>query len=213
MSDGLRGKPLRQIAYEYMKEKIVSGEWTGGRFISERELQEELGMSKTPIRSALDRLESTGLIVLHPNQGAVVAETTMRTIFEIYELRKALETYAAREIAGKMDAGFFREMDAILERQREAVEREDIAEYVRQDRAFHAHIVAGLGNREYMEAIARIQDRFILAVRATFDKNKERLHGSFAEHLLIREALAADEPDRAAQLLARHIDHVAQVML
>ena len=71
---GRRAKPLKQIAYEAIKEKIVSGEWESGRFISERELQAELGMSKTPIRSALDRLESTGLVVLHPNRGAVIAE-------------------------------------------------------------------------------------------------------------------------------------------
>lgn len=213
MVNGQQGKPLKQIAYEYIKDKIVSGEWTGGRFISERELQKELGMSKTPIRSALDRLESTGLVVLHPNQGAVIAELPLGTIFEIYELRKALETYAARQIAGKMDAGFFRELDDILERQREAVGRRDIAEYVRQDRAFHARIVAGLDNAEYTEANARIQDRFILAVRATFYKNMERLYGSFEEHLQIRDALAGDDPEHAAQLLAKHIDHVAQVML
>jgi len=213
VNSGEKRKPLRQIAYEYIKEKIVSGEWPGGRFISERELQAELGMSKTPIRSALDRLESTGLVVLHPNQGAEIAELAPRTIFEIYELRKALETYAAREIAGKMDARFFRGMDDILERQKRAVDRTDIAEYVRQDRAFHAQIVAGLGNREYLEANERIQDRFILAVRATFYKNEGRLYSSFAEHVQIRRALEGDDPEHAVRLLAKHIDHVAQVLL
>lgn len=213
MHEARQGKPLKQIAYDYMKGKIVDGEWTGGRFISERELQETLGMSKTPIRSALERLESNGLVALHPNQGAVIAELPLRAVFEIYELRKALETYAAREITGKMDAGFFRELDDILERQRLALGEADIAEYVRQDRSFHARIVAGLDNAEYAEAMTRIQDRFILAVRVTFYKNKERLVSSFAEHRLIRDALQGNDPERAAALLTAHIEHVARVML
>ena len=210
--DDRRGVPLKQTAYDYMKRKIVDGKWAGGRFLSERELQEELGMSKTPIRSALDKLEANGLITLHPKQGAVVAELPLRKIFEIYELRKALETYAARELTGRMDAKFFRDLDANLELQQLAAAREDITEYVRLDRSFHARIVAGLGNEAYDETMERIQDRFIMSLRTTFYRETSRLVSSLEEHRRIRDALAGADAAAAARLVEQHLDYVMQIM-
>src|SRR6478609_46880 len=88
------GMTLRDEAFRQIKERIVQGEWGGGTFLSERRLSETLQMSKTPIRSALDRLEMMGLVKLMPNQGFVVQEISLRKIMDIYELRLSLETFA-----------------------------------------------------------------------------------------------------------------------
>ncbi|WP_219835485.1 GntR family transcriptional regulator [Paenibacillus sp. R14(2021)] len=117
---------LRDKAFQTIKGHIVHGDWAGGTFLSEKFLSELLGMSKTPIRSALDRLEMMGLVKLSPKQGVFVQELSLKKILEFYELRLSLETYAARKLTGRMDEAFFRKLDENLDLQDEAVQRDDI---------------------------------------------------------------------------------------
>lgn len=207
------GTTLREEAFRQIKERIVQGEWGGGTFLSERRLSETLQMSKTPIRSALDRLEMMGLVKLMPNQGFVVQEVSLKKIMDIYELRLSLETFAVGRLTGNMDRAFFERIDANLEQQAEAAEREDIVGYVELDRQFHEAIIDGMANEEYADAMSRIQDKFLMAVRTTFYKNKGRLWGSLEEHRKIRDALVGDDPSHSERLIRAHIEFVKQIML
>ncbi|MBP1988433.1 GntR family transcriptional regulator [Paenibacillus eucommiae] len=213
MGDVQSTKTLKETAYEVIKERIVNGEWSGGTFLSEKALSELLEMSKTPIRSALDRLEMMGLVKLSPKQGVIVQEISLKKILEIYELRLALETFAVRQLTGKLDALFFSRLDANLEAQAAAVQAEDVIKYVHLDRQFHEMIVDSLDNSEFAEAMSRIQDKFIIAVRTTFIKNKKRLWGSLEEHRSIRDALAGNDPLVTEQLIAKHIEFVKMILL
>ncbi len=207
------GITLRDAAFQKIKQSIVNGELEGGTFLSEKALSELLQMSKTPIRSALDRLEMMGLVKLVPNQGFVVQEISLKKIMDIYELRLSLETFAANHLTGKMDKAFFDKLDDILAMQAEAVEQEDILRYVELDRQFHESIISGMANEEYAEAMSRIQDKFLMAVRTTFYKNKKRLRSSMNEHKQIRDALASDDPTVTVHLVKKHIEFVEQIML
>ncbi len=209
----MNGITLRDTAFLQIKKSIVQGKWGGGTFLSEKWLSEQLQMSKTPIRSALDRLEMMGLVKLVPNQGFVVQEISLKRILDIYELRLALESFAVRLLTGKMDKPFFEVLDANLERQREAVNREDIVGYVELDRQFHEAIISGMANEEYSDAVSRMQDKFLIAVRTTFYKNKDRLWGSLDEHRQIRNALAGNDPALSERLIRSHIEFVKQIML
>lgn len=204
---------LKETAYQFIRKCIVDGVWSGGTFLSENSLCEQLGMSKTPIRSALDRLEMMGLVKLFPNQGAVVSEVSLKRILEIYELRLALETYAVRCLTGKLDAAFFICMDENIGLQAKSIENNDIPEYVRLDRQFHEMIIAGLDNEEYAGVMMRMQDQFILAVRTTFIKNRQRLGGSIEEHRKIRAALAGTDPEQTERLMTEHLEFVKRIML
>jgi DNA-binding GntR family transcriptional regulator len=204
---------MREAAFNRIKQGIVSGEWEGGTFLSEKNLSELLQMSKTPIRSALDRLEAVGLIKLVPNQGFVVQEISLKKIMDLYELRLSLETFAANRLTGRMGGDFFEKLDANLEEQSHAVESEDIVSYVELDRQFHESIIWGLDNEEYAEAMSRIQDKFLLAVRTTFYRNKTRLWGSLNEHKQIRLALEGNNPGKTVELLTNHIQFVERIML
>jgi len=207
------GMTLRETAFRQIKQRIVNGEWGGGTFLSEKSLSELLQMSKTPIRSALDRLEMMGLVKLMPNQGFVVQEISLKKIMDIYELRLALESYAASTLTGRMDTAFFDKLDANLELQADAARTEDIVGYVELDRQFHEVIIAGMSNEEYAEVMSLIQDKFLIAVRTTFYKNKQRLWGSMNEHKQIRDALAGEDPAAAVQLVRAHIEFVKQIMI
>lgn len=207
------GTTLRDAAFQKIKTSIVNGEWEGGTFLSEKWLSEHLQMSKTPIRSALDRLEMMGLVKLMPNQGFVVQEISLKKIMDIYELRLSLETFAVSHLTGKMDRDFFAKLDANLDKQAEAAKQEDIVGYVELDREFHEAIIAGLSNEEYADAMSRIQDKFLMAVRTTFYKNKKRLWGSLNEHKQIRDALEGEDAAWTVQLIRNHIEFVKQIML
>ncbi|REE56278.1 GntR family transcriptional regulator [Paenibacillus taihuensis] len=207
------GKTMRETAFDVMKRNIISGEWPGGMFLSEKFLSELLGMSKTPIRSALDRLEMMGLVKLSPKQGIIVQEVSLKKILEIYELRLSLETYAVRKLTGKMDDAFFRRLDENMALQAEAIERMDITRYVELDGQFHEMIVDGLDNEEYAEVMKRIQDKFMLVVRTTFARNPSRLKGSLEEHWQIRHALAGQDVELSMRLIEQHIEYVKVIML
>lgn len=209
----LPGVTLRDQAFQRIKQGIVNGEWEGGTFLSEKMLCVKLQMSKTPIRSALDRLEVMGLVKFVPNQGFIIQEVSLKKIMDIYELRLSLETYAAQSLTGKMGGAFFEQLDANLALQAVAATDEDIVSYVELDRQFHEMIIAGMGNEEYAEAMSRIQDKFLMAVRTTFYRSKERLWGSLEEHKQIRLALAGDDPMKTVDLMKSHIKFVERVML
>jgi DNA-binding GntR family transcriptional regulator len=209
----IREMTLKDKAYEQIKIRIVSGEWTGGTFLTEKFLSDLLQMSKTPIRSALDRLEMNGLVKLSPKQGIIVQEVSLKKVLEIYELRLSLETFAARHLTGKLSKPHLELMDANLVEQADAIYKEDIMRYVELDETFHEMLIKGLDNEEFNEVMTRIQDKFLMAVRATFIKNKERLWGSLEEHKKIREAIAGDDPDVTENLVAKHIEYVKTIML
>ncbi|OGX61716.1 MAG: hypothetical protein A2189_02205 [Paenibacillus sp. RIFOXYA1_FULL_44_5] len=209
----LREKTFKDKAYEQIKARIVSGEWSGGTFLTEKFLNDLLQMSKTPIRSALDRLEMNGLVKLSPKQGVIVQEVSLKKVLEIYELRLSLETFAARHLTGKLDRKHFELFDQNLEEQAHVIRKGDIMRYVELDEKFHEILISGLDNEEFNDVMTRIQDKFLMAVRATFIKNKERLWGSLEEHLAIRAALAGEDPRVTEDLVAKHIEYVKTIML
>lgn len=196
-----------------IKERIVSGEWAGGTFLTEKFLSDLLQMSKTPIRSALDRLEMNGLVKLSPKQGILVQEVSLKKVLEIYELRLSLETFAARRLTGRLDRHQFVLFDHNLHEQEKAIELGDIVRYVELDKKFHEMMIAGLDNEEFNDVMNRIQEKFLMAVRTTFIKNKERLWGSLAEHRAIRSALEGDDPQLTENLIVKHIEYVKTTML
>src|SRR5262252_182499 len=93
---------LKEQAYERLKRGLLNNDYPPGSFLSERQLAENLGMSKTPVKAALERLESEGFIAVSPQQGIVVRELSVQEIADQYEIRAALESYAVRTIAGQL---------------------------------------------------------------------------------------------------------------
>src|SRR5690349_3749693 len=93
---------MKDIAYDNIKQLILAETFEPGAFLSERQLAARLKMSKTPIKSALERLESEGFLGISPQQGIVVQDLTLEEIADHFEVREALETYVARRLAGTL---------------------------------------------------------------------------------------------------------------
>src|SRR5262245_19915412 len=93
---------LKERAYAEIKRRIVRGDYNAQTFLAERQLADGLGMSKTPVRAALERLEQEGLVTISPQQGIIVRDLSVHEIADQYEMRIALETYVARTVAGRL---------------------------------------------------------------------------------------------------------------
>src|SRR5688500_18533113 len=141
--EGARGRRgagalLKERAYAALRERILSEAFPSGSLLSERQLVAELGgMSKTPIRAALQRLEADGLVLVSPQQGILVREISLREIVEIFVLRLALEAFVAERLAGRLAPLQRAALDAILASAAACVQAGDEVGYARLDAAFH----------------------------------------------------------------------------
>ena len=130
-------KPLREVVIENIRDAILSGDFPAGMRLTELQLADEMGVSRTPIREAIRNLEQEGLVVMIPRRGAYVADVSIHDINEVYEIRTALETLAAGLAAERIEDSEIEEMDKYLIATRTYVSRLDYAKIVEMDTAFH----------------------------------------------------------------------------
>ena len=116
----MRGNTKKDLAYEEIKRLILDGKLSGDMPISENVLANMLGISRTPVREALRRLEMDGFVRVIPNQGVVIREVSISEVKEIYDMRIALEEFVVRELADGLSDEDFRNLEAILKKQERA---------------------------------------------------------------------------------------------
>lgn len=146
-------------AYDFVKEKILAGDFPGGTLISENSVASMLDMSRTPVRSAFQRLESEGWLTLYPKRGAVVTPSSPQEAVEILEARHLIEVHAVRTTAPANRAELGETLAGLLGRQGEAARERDRAGYAELDTAFHREIVAAAGNTVLLEFYDLLRDR------------------------------------------------------
>lgn len=206
-------KLLADRAYDALKTSLQSGAYPPGSFLSERQLAGRLGMSKTPLKSALVRLEQEGFLRISPQQGIVVREFSIQEVSDLFDLREAIETFAARRLAGRVRPADAARLRANLKEQSQAVRRGDAAEATRLDTEFHMMVCGCLGNRELSQSLARMRDRLNALILNNLTRVPQRMTASYREHAAITAALLRGRGDRAADLIRRHLDYGRQFVL
>jgi len=197
---------MKKQAYTALKRFLVSRSVVPGTFLSERQLAKQLGMSSTPVRAALERLEAEGFIAISPQQGIVVRELSVQEIINHYEFREVLESYAVRKLAGHLTAEQVARLRANLDAQRSSLEAEDLERNVELDTEFHALFCEFLGNEQFIRTILQLRDKIHRAIVSIARRDRSRMVESYQEHLGIAEAVIAGEADRAATLLVEHLE-------
>lgn len=196
---------MKDRAYESLKQLILSETFEAGAFLSERQLAARLKMSKTPVKAALERLESEGFIAVSPQQGIVVQDLTLEEIADHFEVREALETYVLRRLAGKLTAEQIARMRANLAAQKESVEKRDGATNRQLDAEFHLLWCEFFGNREVIEVMQRLRDRIHRIISRVNSRSPERLSEGLDEHTRIAEAVIAGDGELAAKAIEEHL--------
>ncbi len=205
---------LKDKAYLTLKQQILEDRYPPGSALAERRLAEELGMSKTPVKAALERLELEGYITIAPQQFVRVRELELAEIAEQYEIRTALETYIVRRLAGKLSPDQQERLQANLRRQRELLDNEAaIPDRVTADAAFHMLLAEVLGNQSIFRIMSDLQDRIYRVITRVFRRTPERFAASVEEHQRIADALLSGDGERAAQLVGEHLQHGQSISL
>jgi DNA-binding GntR family transcriptional regulator len=204
---------LKQQAYEELKRLIQNSTFEARSFLSERQLAIQLGMSKTPVKAALERLEAEGFVAVSPQQGIVVRDLSIHEIADQFEIRLALETFVLRNIAGKLSDEQAARLKDNLRQQQLAAKQLDVAASARLDSAFHTLFCECLGNQEILRVMLQLREKMHRVVTRVFDQNSDRLTPSYKEHRAIADAVLAGDADQAAAALEEHLNYGKQLLL
>src|SRR5690606_7880656 len=159
-------KPLRELVFDALREAIINGTLKPRERLMEIQLAEELGVSRTPIREALRKLEIEGFIVMVPRKGAYVADLSFKDIADVFEIRSALEGLAAELAAERITDEELDEMERLLIEKAEAIASNDMEKLVLVDTKFHEAIYKASRNERLTNIISNLREQ-IQRYRAT----------------------------------------------
>lgn len=205
-------KPLREMVYEELKIQILTGAIVPGTRMMEVELAEEMGVSRTPIREAIRKLEKEGLVTIEPRRGAYASMISTQDMVEILEVRQDLEGLAAYFAATRMKDDEMDELRRIAERYNEAVAAGSMQDMIRYDTQFHRMIVDSCNNKILVSMVEQLQE-LVLRFRYIYYDNFKRAEKMPDEHREIIEAIDSGDKDRARAAADIHIDRLKQLVI
>ncbi|MGW5122728.1 GntR family transcriptional regulator [Streptomyces sp. NPDC004069] len=199
-----RPGPLRERVYEALLELITTRALQPGRHLVESELAGHLGVSRQPVREALQRLNTEGWVDLRPAQGAFVHEPTEKEADQLLSVRMLLEAEAARLAAANADRDGVAALEELVARGFEAVAADDVETAVALNARFHAKVVELAGNAVLAELAAQVDRR----VRWYYTPvARQRGRQSWIEHRALIEAIGERDEQRATRLMREHTEH------
>lgn len=193
--------------YRQIRDAILTGRFKPGAYLRERELAAKFGVSRTPVREALLRLDRDGQVRLTPHVGAAVCEVSVQDLLEVLEMRSCLEPRAARIAADRIDSTGEAIFKAIKRTFEKAAKEQPLPGIVRRhiaaDRRLHEQILESAGNRRISQAVSALN---LSIQRYRYFGISHRFHRSAQEHLDIIAALLRRDPSGAETAMARHLD-------
>lgn len=196
-------------AYDHLKQAILDRAYPGGALLSEGEIAAEVGVSRTPVREALLRLETEGLVRLYPKRGALVLPVSPQEITDVLETRELVETFTA----GRATIGpaLVEELGALLAAMRDHAQAGDAKEFARADRCFHRTLVAAAGNEILIQLYDSLRDRQLRMGCLTAD-DPVRTADAIREHTEIHEAVRSGDRRRIRAVIHRHLQTAAAAL-
>ncbi len=212
----LSGIPLREnleeLVYKAFKQSILSGKLAPGTRLIEEEIAKAMRVSKTPVRHALARLQSEGLVVAIPWQGKRVVSLTLEEVSQLYDVREALEGMAARLAAGQLGEEVLAQMTAHVADSERHLAQGDMEAFLVADRSWHDLLIRGSGNDLLAQMMEGVRNKILIMQVASIYYGR-RGQDSVAEHRSVLEALYAHDSDAAEQRMRAHICNVRAIVL
>ncbi|WP_258359235.1 GntR family transcriptional regulator [Moorella sulfitireducens] len=203
---------MGQKVYEEIKEAIINNTIKPGVMLQERVIAEKLGVSRTPVREALRRLNSEGLIELIPGKGAMVTKITIEDIREIMQVREPLECLAVKLAAERiqpLDIKYLEEMIATWEEEINSGHQINFQSLSKKDIAFHEYIVEIAGNKRLAYILNLLRDQIRRITFLTQD-NKTRIEISLPQHIKILQALKQRDPVAGEESMRQHMQSIKE---
>ncbi len=207
-----RPKSLRQLALDHLRSAIVSGRLKMGQSLSERQISEQLGVSKSPVREALAQLRDEGLVCIEPQKVARVFSLSADEVGQICDFRLAIENAAFELALARNRINLANDMDAIVGRMVKAQASRQTSRYLELDGQFHQAIFRHCEN-DYLSAS---YDRYvgkIAALRTHLSRLPGHTQLSSTEHKQIAAAVRKGQQSTIRELLALHIDRTRKAYI
>lgn len=205
-------KPLREIVFETMREAIINGDLAPGERLMEVQLAEEMGVSRTPVREAIRKLELEGFVAMIPRKGAYVADYSVKDITEIFEIRASLESLAAGLACERITEEELDELQRLVVRAGENAKNNDLESLINVDTAFHDRIFKASRNSRLEQMVSNLREQ-IHRFRTTSLASPGRTKDTLEEHKGLVDAIAERDIALARRLALEHVENAEDIYL
>jgi DNA-binding GntR family transcriptional regulator len=197
-------------AYDHLKRAVLDGTHPGGTLLTEGEVAEQLGVSRTPVREALLRLEAEGLVRLYPKKGALVVPVSAQEAHDVVEARALIEEWAAGRAWARRDE-IVPQLEPLLEEMRRARVAEAFLDFTTADRSFHECVVAAAGNDVLTRSYRGLRERQLCISTAVMRMSRARMDAAVRDHQHLLEALRGGSRAQFLTLTRAHLDVAREV--
>lgn len=203
--------PLRDVVFNTLRQAILRGELQPGERLLEIHLASKLGVSRTPIREAIRKLELEGLVLMIPRRGAVVAEITEKSLRDVLEVRRALEELAVKLACEKIRPEEIEELKEAAKEFEEALQTKDVTVYAEADVKFHDIIYRVTDNQRLIQLLYNFREQ-MYRYRVEYLKREDSHETLLKEHQYIIDSIEKGDEVRATEAMCAHIDNQVEAV-
>ena len=203
--------PLRDVVFNTLRKAILRGELKPGERLMEIQLANKLGVSRTPVREAIRKLELEGLVLMIPRKGAEVADISEKSLKDVLEVREALEELAARLACDKITKEGINRLKEAAQDFCSALKSNDITQMAEADVRFHDVICNATENQKLGQLLNNLREQ-MYRYRIEYLKDQQVYEKLLSEHEEIIRHIEKGEKDEAARVVSRHIENQAQAV-
>lgn len=204
--------PLRDVVFNTLRKAILTGQLKPGERLMEVHLANRLGVSRTPIREAIRKLELEGLVIMIPRRGAEVARITEKSLKDVLEVRRALDALSIELACDRIAPEALEKLKEACTAFEEATKSKDASVIAKADVALHDIIVEAAGNQRLCQLVNNLSEQ-MYRYRFVYIKDDSQHQKLIAEHREIYESIAERNKERAAQAARLHIDNQEKSIL
>lgn len=204
--------PLRDVVFKKLRRAILLEELKAGERLTEIYLADKLGVSRTPIREAIRKLELEGLVVMVPRRGAVVAEINEKNLKDVLEVRRVLDMLSARLACERIDDERKRALKKACEDFEKATKSGDLRDIAQKDVMLHNIIIEATGNRTLQQILDNLAEQ-MYRYRVKYLKDDNSYDMLLKEHQAIYESIVNGDQEKAAKFAKEHIDNQEKAII
>lgn len=198
--------PLRDVVFNTLRQAILTGELKPGERLMEIHLANRLGVSRTPIREAIRKLELEGLVTMIPRRGAEVAQITEKSLQDVLEVRRALDALSVELACERISQEELEQLEQACKKVEEAIAGKDLKKIAQADVAFHDIIVKATGNTRLVQMVNNLSEQ-MYRYRFEYIKDESKHQSLITEHRIIFESLRCKDKETASDTAKLHIDN------
>lgn len=198
--------PLRDVVFHTLRQAILKGELEPGERLMEIQLANRLGVSRTPIREAIRKLELEGLVLMIPRKGAEVAKISQKSLKDVLEVRRSLEELAIELACQRMTEDEIRELEDAQKAFAAAVEKGEAMSIAETDEHYHDIIYNGTGNIRLVQILNNLREQ-MYRFRLEYIKDADKRQVLMAEHEIILKVVRQRKSAEAKSAIREHIDN------